>query len=137
MTRSTLPSFPPITLWFNPKCSKSRRTQELLERCGASVTIFDYQATPPSREQLEGVLQKLEQTPRAIVRSKDELFRSEGLEDASDERLLAALCEHPQLIERPIGLTDTMAVVARPPERIFDLCLEPVADRKALLEQLK
>ena len=108
-------------VWFNPKCSKCRQAKALLDERGVEYELYEYLATPPTRAELDEVLAKLGESARAIVRSKEAEFAELGLAEADDEAVLAALSEHPKLIERPILVGATRAVVARPPERLLEL----------------
>jgi arsenate reductase (glutaredoxin) len=81
-----------------------------------------YLETPPSRAEIERVLAQLgTDDPRALVRTGEPVYRELGLADADRDRLLDALAEHPQLIERPVVIRGDRAVVARPPERLLAL----------------
>ncbi|WP_308282746.1 arsenate reductase (glutaredoxin) [Pseudonocardia nigra] len=111
-----------VTIWHNPRCSKSRGALELLGELGVEPAVVRYLEAAPSRAQLEDVLRRLgTDDPRTITRTGERLYRELGLADADRDALLDALAEHPALIERPIVLRGDRAVVARPPERVRDL----------------
>lgn len=108
----------------NPRCSKSRQALQRLRDAGVEPVIVDYLAAPPTRARLEHLLALLgTDDPRAIMRTGEAVYRELDLARETDRaRLLAALVEHPILIERPIVVRDdARAVVARPPERVDDL----------------
>ena len=111
-----------ITLWHNPRCSKSRGTLQLLQERGIEATIRDYQATPPSVDELRDLLKRLGITSHGLVRSSETEYAELGLgPNASDDVLLEAMATHPRLIQRPILVVGDKAVIGRPPERILEL----------------
>ena len=112
----------PVTIWTNPRCSKSRGAEALLAERGVEVQRVRYLDTPPSRAELERVLGLLgTDDPRVLVRTGEPLYAELGLAGADRDRLLDALAEHPSLIERPVVVRGDRAVVARPPERLLEL----------------
>lgn len=109
-------------VWFNPNCSKCRTAKGILAERGVDATYVDYQLEPPTVGELRRVLSMLGATdPRAMARTGEELWGELGLDEATDDEVLAALAAHPRLIERPIVIAGERAVVARPPERVFEL----------------
>jgi len=110
-----------MIIWHNPKCSKSREALKLLEEKGASSEVFKYLDTPPSREEIVALLQKLGITARELMRTKEDLYKELGLAKVTDEaKLIDALAEHPKLIERPILIDGNRAVIGRPVEKVID-----------------
>lgn len=111
-----------MRVWFNPRCSKCRRARDLLDARPVEYDLYEYLRAAPTRRDIEHVLQLLgTDDPRAITRVEEADYSALGLADAGREELLAALVEHPQLIERPIVIRGERAVVARPPERLQEL----------------
>lgn len=111
-----------MTIWHNPRCSKSRGALALLTESGVEPGIVRYLDVAPDRAQLEDVLRKIgTDDPLAIARRTEPLFRELGLATADRDTILDALAEHPALIERPIVIVGDRAVVARPPERVREL----------------
>lgn len=112
-----------LTLYHNPRCSKSRGALELLEARGLAPTIVRYLETPPSAAELRELLGKLGISPRQLLRSGEDEYKALGLADASlsDEQLISAMASHPKLIERPILIAGDRAVVGRPPEKVLEL----------------
>ena len=109
-----------VTVWHNPRCSKSRGALEILGEHGVDASVVRYLDTSPTRAEIEDVLRKLgTDDPRAIIRTGEPEY--DGLEDADRDTLLDALAAHPRLIERPIVIRGDRAVVARPPERVNEL----------------
>lgn len=111
-----------ITLFHNPRCSKSRAALNLLQEAGATVDVVLYLETPPSRETLARVIGQLGISPEALVRRGEEIFKTNYLGRALDaDGWLDALAAHPKLIERPIAIRGDRAVVGRPPEKVLEL----------------
>ena len=112
-----------LTLYHNPRCSKSRAALQLLEERGLQPTIVRYLETPPSAEELRSLLGKLAIPARQLLRSGEDEYRDLGLarEDLSEAQLIEAMAAHPKLIERPILIAGDRAVIGRPPENILDL----------------
>jgi len=112
-----------LTLYHNPRCSKSRAALQLLEERGLQPTVVHYLDTPPSAAQLREVLDKLGLPPRQLLRSGEDEYRQLDLADQAltDDALIEAMVAHPRLIERPILITADRAVIGRPPENILEL----------------
>ena len=111
------------TIYHNPRCSKSRKTLELLQQAGVEPDIVQYLDTPPSAAELDRILAKLGREPRELMRSKEAVFSELGLDDESlsREKLLALMTQNPILIERPIVIKGDVAVIGRPPENVLAL----------------
>ena len=111
-----------ISLWHNPRCSKSRNALALLEEQGAVVDVRLYLKEAPSAAELKNVLKLLGTSARDLMRKGEAVYKELGLKDVTSEvDLITAMVEHPILIERPLGLTKSKAVVGRPPEEILTL----------------
>lgn len=112
-----------ITLYHNPRCSKSRQALELLEARGETPVVVRYLETPPDATTLRRLLQALGLPARALLRSGEEEYTTLGLDNPGldEEALIAAMVAHPRLIERPVAIRDGRAVVGRPPERVLEL----------------
>lgn len=111
-----------LTIWHNPRCSKSRQTLALLEERGAAPTVRRYLDVPPTAEEITDALTSLGITdPRAMMRRSEPLYREQGLAQADADTLIAAMAEHPRLIERPIVFSGPRAVIGRPPETALSL----------------
>lgn len=110
-----------VTIYHNPRCSKSRETLALLEARGLTPVVVEYLRTPPSAETLTRIVALLGGDVRKLVRTKE--AREEGLsvEDLDDAGLIAALVAHPRAIERPIVVTETAARLGRPPEAVLEI----------------
>lgn len=112
-----------ITIYHNPRCSKSRQALELLEAHGAVPEVVRYLETPPDAATLRRLLRALGIGARALLRTGEDEYRELGLDDAGldEEALVAAMVAHPRLIERPIVVRGGKAVIGRPPERVLEL----------------
>ena len=112
-----------VTIYHNPRCSKSRATLQLLKEKGIEPTIIEYLKTPPSAEQLDAILRKLDREPRQLMRTKEAEYKEAGLDDETLDRtaLIQAMVDHPKLIERPIVLANDKAAIGRPPENVLEI----------------
>lgn len=112
-----------ITIYHNPRCSKSRAALELLREQGMEPRIVEYLKDPPSETELARILKLLDMEPRELMRRKEEEYERENLDDPglSRKQLIKALHDHPRLIERPIVLANGRAALGRPPESVLDI----------------
>jgi arsenate reductase len=111
-----------FTIYHNPRCSKSRNTLALLEENGVSPKVVLYLETPPSAGEIKGLLKKLGIKGSELVRRGEDDYKASGLDrDANDEKVVAAMVKYPKLIERPIVVRGSKAVVGRPPENVLVL----------------
>lgn len=112
----------PMLIYHNPHCSKSRGALALLEEHGITPQIVPYLDEPPTREDLVALLAKLDMQASELVRTGEEICKTEYVGKAmSEDDWLNAMLKHPVLIERPIVVAGQRAVVARPPEKVLDL----------------
>lgn len=112
-----------VTLYHNPRCSKSRQTLQLLQEKGVEPEIVEYLKTPPNVQTLTHILDMLGLEPRDLMRKKETEYKEHGLDDPalSQEALVEAMVAHPKLIERPIVVKDGRAALGRPPEHVIDI----------------
>lgn len=110
-----------VTIYHNPRCSKSRQTLALLTERGIEPRIVRYLEDPPTADELRSILTELAMTPRALLRTKESEYTDLGLDEASDDDLIAAMVAHPILIERPIVRANGQAALGRPPERVLEI----------------
>jgi arsenate reductase len=110
-----------LTIYHNPRCSKSRQTLQLIEQANKEVTIVEYLKTPLNIDQLNNLLTLLNISPIEMMRTKEEEFKALSLKQASDTQLIMAMAAHPKLIERPIVTAENKAVIGRPPENVLTL----------------
>ena len=110
------------TIYHNQKCSKSRATLELLESKGLKPTIIEYLKNPPTVDELEEIITKLNIHPKQLIRFKEDKAKELGISTGDQltiEQWITILAKNPDLIERPIVVTATGAVIGRPPENVL------------------
>ena len=112
-----------ITIYHNPRCSKSRQTLELLNQRGIEPIIVEYLNTPPTHQQLDSVLRGLDMQPRDFMRTGEAEYRELGLDDEnlSRDQLIAAMLNTPKLIQRPVVIAGDQIVIGRPPEAVLTI----------------
>ncbi len=112
-----------VTIYHNPRCSKSRATLKLLEERGVAPEIVEYLKTPPDAATLDRLLTELGLEPRDLMRKKEAPYKENGLdgENLTREALIAAMVANPILIERPIVVSRGKAALGRPPEAVLGI----------------
>lgn len=111
-----------ITIYHNPRCSKSRECLQLLEIEDKPLTITKYLDQPLTKKEIRSLISKLKIKPIELVRQKEELWKENFAgKDLTDDEIIDALRKHPILIERPIVVNGNKAVIARPAERIREI----------------
>lgn len=112
-----------LTIYHNPRCSKSREVLALLEASGRPLTVILYLETPPDSARLQQLVRQLDMPVRKLLRTGEEEYEALGLAspELTDARIIDAIARHPRLLERPIVVNDNRAVIARPPERLKEL----------------
>ena len=111
-----------ITLWHNPRCSKSRQALALLEEAGAEVVLRLYLKEAPDLTEIAALQKALGLKAVDMMRRGEKAFKETGLsKDSKDADLRAAMLAHPILIERPIAVKGDKAVIGRPPEDVLTL----------------
>lgn len=113
----------PVTIYHNPRCTKSRQTLQLIEEKNINPEIVEYLKTPPSRSELKNILTMLNMNPRDLLRKKEAEYKEQGLDNTSltDEQIIEIMIAHPKLIERPIVVTGNKAALGRPPENVLEI----------------
>ena len=112
-----------VTIWHNPKCGTSRKVLEMIRAKGIEPTVVDYVKSPPSVADIKAVLEEMGKKPRDLLRRRGTPYDELGLDDANlaDAALVAAMHEHPILIERPVVRTAKGTRLCRPPERLKEI----------------
>ncbi|MGC5704221.1 arsenate reductase (glutaredoxin) [Pseudomonas sp. NFXW11] len=112
-----------LTLYHNPRCSKSRGALELLEQRGLAPTLVRYLETPLNAAQLRSLLAKLGLGARQLLRTGEDEYKALNLADSSlsEEQLIDAMVQHPKLMERPILEAGNKAIIGRPPEKVLEI----------------
>lgn len=113
-----------VTIYHNPRCSKSRETLALLEEKGIKPTVVLYLDTPPDAKTIKTLLKELGfSSARQLMRTKEDLYKELNLDaaDLTETQLIAAMVDHPKLIERPIVVHNNQARLGRPPEQVLEI----------------
>jgi arsenate reductase len=112
-----------VTIWHNPRCSKSRQTLDLLKSEGVEPTVREYLKQPPSKAEIEKLLSQLGGDPRELIRDGEAEFKALKVRKADLTRadIVKAIAEHPVLLQRPIVVKGTRAAIGRPPEAVLPL----------------
>ncbi len=112
-----------VVIWHNPNCGTSRKVLELIREAGHDPMIIDYVRTPPSRAEIKSALNEMGLSARELLRKRGMPYDELGLDDPkkSESELIAAMADHPLLIERPVVRTPKGVRLCRPPERVRDI----------------
>jgi arsenate reductase len=112
-----------VTIYHNPKCSKSRETLALIEKKGIEPGVVEYLKTPPSAAELDRILKLVDLEPRALMRKGEAEYRDLGLDDEklTHAHLIKAMVGNPRLIERPIVLANGQGALGRPPANVANI----------------
>ena len=110
-----------LTIYHNPRCSKSRQTLAILEEKGINPKIINYLEKVPSFDELKGLIEILGIKPIELVRTKEEDWQQFKGKELTDDEIIQAMVDNPKLIERPIVVKGNRALVCRPPEMVLEL----------------
>jgi arsenate reductase len=112
-----------LSIYHNPRCSKSRQTLQLLEAHGVTPQVIRYLETPPNAPTLAELLDMLGMEPRELMRKKEKDYRASGADNPqlSRDQLIDLMVRNPRLIERPIVVCNGRAAIGRPPEKVLEL----------------
>jgi arsenate reductase len=112
-----------LVMYHNPNCSKSRETLQILEDNQMSPDIIEYLEQPPTAQELKDVIKLLGVSVRDLLRTTEPVYREAGLDDdtLTDDEIIAAICEFPVLLQRPIVISGDTAVIGRPPTRVLEI----------------
>jgi len=108
-----------VTIYHNPRCSKSRQTLEILKENGVEPVIVEYLTDPPSADELRRVIKMLGIAPRELMRPKEAKEAGLDADSLTEESLIDGMIKHPAVIERPIVVSGTKAAIGRPPECVL------------------
>ena len=110
-----------ITIWHNPRCSKSREALSIIEEHECEKEIIKYLETNPDKEQIKTILKMLGLSARELMRIKEDIYKELNLKEEQDEeKLIASMVENPKLIERPIIIKNGKAIIGRPTSIVAD-----------------
>lgn len=112
-----------VTIWHNPRCSKSRQTLELLKSKGVEPTIREYLKEPPSKAEVEKLVALVGGDPLELIRDGEAEFKALKLRkaDLTKGQIVDAIAAHPVLLQRPIVVKGARAAIGRPPEAVLPL----------------
>ena len=112
-----------VTIYHNPRCSKSRQTMELLQSKSITPDVVEYLNTPPDYDELDSLLNMLGIEPRQLMRKGEAEYKDNNLDDDSLTRkqLIEAMVEYPKLMERPIVVKNGKAAIGRPPTTVLEI----------------
>jgi arsenate reductase len=109
-----------VTIYHNPRCSKSRQTLTLLRERGIEPEMIEYLKNPPSESTLARLIKMLAIEPQASIRKKE--YAALGLPESDNpDELIARMASHPEIIERPIVVAGQQACLGRPPENVLEI----------------
>jgi len=111
-----------VTIYHNPRCSKSRATMALLEERHAKANVIEYLKNPPSEDELARLLTMLGKEPEELMRKGESEYGQyiKGQNLTREEKIMR-MVEHPVLIERPIVVSNGKAAIGRPPESVLEI----------------
>lgn len=112
-----------ITIWHNPRCSKSRETLALLQKMGVEPTVREYLKEPPTKAEVTKLIELVGGSPGDLVRDGEAEFKALGRKkaDLGTAEIAAAIAAHPILLQRPIVVAGKRAAIGRPPEAVLPL----------------
>lgn len=112
-----------ITIFHNPRCSKSRQTMELLHEKSVAPEVVEYLKTPPDYQTIDDILKMLNIEPRQLMRTGEAEYKENDLanESLTRKQLIEAMVKFPKLIERPIVIKNGKAAIGRPPTAILEI----------------
>ena len=116
-----------VIIYHNPDCGTSRNTLGLIRNAGIEPKVVEYLKTPPSREQLLSLIERMGVSVRSLLREKGTPYRELGLDDPrrSEDEIIDAMMAHPILINRPIVVTNLGVRLCRPSEAVLDILPAP------------
>lgn len=116
-----------VTIYHNPDCGTSRNVLGLIRNAGIEPTIIEYLKTPPSRETLVDLIQRMEISVRDLLRRKGTPYEELGLDDPkwTDDQIIDEMLAYPILINRPIVVTPLGVKLCRPSEAVLDILPSP------------
>lgn len=110
------------TIYYNPRCSKSREALQIIVQNNKVPEIIEYLKNPPGKEELRLIITMLGISPRDLVRTSEQAYIDAKLDDsATDEHIIEAICKHPTLLQRPIVISGNRAIIGRPPSRVLEI----------------
>ena len=126
-----------VKIYHNPRCSKSRQTLEILNRKNLDIDIVEYLKSPLDINEISNLLKKLGYTARDLLRKGEDVYKNENLSDKSltEDFLIDMMSKNPILIERPIVVSNGIAVIGRPPEKVLEILWQLIIVIMMVLER--
>ena len=111
---------PDVTIYQKPTCSTCRQAVQFIKESGKTFVAVNYYEKPFTKSQLKGLLKKAKLSPKDILRTKEEIYKTLGLakKQLSDDALIDLMLEHPDLIQRPLVEKGDRAMLARPADTV-------------------
>ena len=111
-----------VTIYHNPRCTKSRETLTLLKEHGIDPRIVEYLKDPPTKDEVKSIIKMLGGNAAALVRTKEPAYKNSGLTATSSaDNIARAIAKEPILLERPVVVHGKKAAIGRPPENVLSL----------------
>ena len=112
-----------LTIYHNPRCSKSRQTLQIIKDRGIQPTVVEYLKAPLKKSELDNISKLLNKRPKDFVRKSEADFKENNIQNIieNDAELINEMVKFPKIIERPIVLYGDRAVIGRPPENVLEL----------------
>ena len=112
-----------LIIYHNPSCSKSRETLQILKNSNLTPRVIEYLDEPPTRQELKAIIKMLGVSARDLLRTNEQIYQQAKLENdaLSEDEIIAAICQHPVLLQRPIVVSGNRAVIGRPPTQVLNI----------------
>ena len=111
-----------MKIYHNPRCTTSCKTLELIKSRGLKPEVVEYLKNPPSAQEIREIVKMLGISPFELVRQKENVFiENYKGKNFSDAEWIVILAQNPKLIERPIVVSGSKAVIGRPPQNVINL----------------
>lgn len=112
-----------LVIYHNPRCSKSRETLQILEENNLIPVVIEYLDEPPTRQELKVIIEMLGVSARDLLRTGEQIYQDAKLDNEalSEDEIIAAICAHPILLQRPIVVSGERAVIGRPPAKVLEI----------------
>jgi arsenate reductase len=112
-----------VTIYHNPRCSKSRQTLQLLQERQIEPEVVEYLKDTPDAETLKQIIDQLGVRPRDLLRTNEKEYKEARLDDPSlsDDAIIEKMIKHPKLIQRPVVVNNGKAAIGRPPEKVLEI----------------
>jgi arsenate reductase len=116
-----------ITIYHNPHCGTSRNVLAMIRNSGEEPKIIEYLKSPPTREELVALIERMRISPRDLLRRKGTPYDELRLDNPAltDDELIDLMLKHPILINRPIVVSPFGVKLCRPSEAVLDILPNP------------